>query len=198
MNEILGFAGQLNSFRGPHLARGQYLVHAFIIGLNRDTYLHLAISFQEIFGEICETEIYDMLASMTKETLQMNDTWMKQFGVKIVISEVKKISLSDIFQFESEPHVTKFLRSLSRVANRFAHLIADPIAYKMMLLLLLTMESPKLTKFSDLHKNYLQIFWRQLSQAYLEKSDCDDFIKELFFALHCFQLLTDSMLQLLS
>jgi hypothetical protein len=151
-----------------------------------------------MFGQLCETNIFDMLAAMTKETLNMSDSWMKQYGVKIVISEVKKISLSDIFQFESEPHVTKFLRSLSRVANRFAHLIADPITYKMMFLLLLTMESRKLTKFSDLHKNYLHLFWIQLNQAYVEKSDCDEFIKELFFAIHCFQLLTDSMLQLLS
>ena len=85
-----------------------------------------------------------------------------------------------------------------RVAKRFSHLIADPIAYKMMLLLLLTMENWKMSKLSALQKQYLQMLWRKLNHTLIENSSCNKFIKDIFHAIHFFQLLTDSMLLLLS
>jgi len=117
---------------------------------------------------------------------------------QIVIKEIKNIYLSHIFQFESDPHILKFLRNLTRVAKRFSHLIADPIAYKMMLLLLLTMENRKMSKLSALQKQYLQMLWRKLNHTFIEMSSCYAFVKDILHAIHFFQLLTDSMLQLLS
>ena len=128
----------------------------------------------------------------------MSDRWMKHFGVKIFIKEIKSISLSHIFHFESEPHILTFLQNLLRVAKKFSHLIANPIAYKMMFLLLLTTESQKMSKFPALQKTYLQMFWRKLNHTFVEKSNCNELVKEIFSAIHHFQLLTDSMLQLLS
>jgi hypothetical protein len=135
---------------------------------------------------------------MARKQLKMTESLMQHFQVKIIFKEIKSISLSQIFQFESEPHIAKFLQNLSSVARRFEKFIADPVVYKMMLLLLLTMEKQKMSKFSELHKCYLRMFWRQLNHKFIEKSNCNEFLKELFSAIHCFQLLTDSMLQLLS
>ena len=154
--------------------------------------------FQEIFGPVIEPELYDLLQLITKQQLKMSDRWMKHFGVKIFIKEIKSISLSHIFHFESEPHILTFLQNLLRVAKKFSHLIANPIAYKMMFLLLLTTESQKMSKFPALQKTYLQMFWRKLNHTFVEKSNCNELVKELFSAIHYFQLLTDSMLQLLS
>ena len=121
---------------------------------------------------------------MSHPATKMKKVWLEKSCSNILSSEVKKISLLDLTGFESDPKVCQSLTSIFLASNEFRTLLTNPLLFKSILLLMLTMTTGSFQISSGLtgfHWFYLTTFWRRLSRM-----KADEIVLNLFNAIHSF------------
>jgi hypothetical protein len=152
---------------------------------------------QDIFGEYQEMEIHQQCQKVMSHPAKMKRVWLEKSCINILCSEVKKVSLSDVAQFEPDPKIFNCLKVISETSDQFQSLLTDTTIFKMILLLLLTAplkNSSNQSELSKLHDVYLKTFLRRTDWICLgQKEFASIFVEHLIKAANHFQMISASM-----
>ena len=145
-------------------------------------------------------EIQDHCQKVMSHPAKMKRVWLEKSCINILSSEVKKVTLSDVAQFESDPKIFNSLKVVSEMTKRFQTLLADPTSFKMLLLLLLTFPTKHSaeSEFTRLHDIYLKTFLRRTNWIFGRKDLTNKIVKNLFEAARHFQIISESTKMLLT
>jgi len=141
-------------------------------------------------------EIHQHCQKVMSHPAKMKRVWLEKSCINILSSEVKKVSLSDVAQFEPDPKIFNCLKVISETSNQFQSLLTDTTTFKMILLLLLTvpLKNSNPSELSQLHDAYMKTFLRRTDWICLGQKELASIIVEhLIKAANHFQMISASM-----
>ena len=96
---------------------------------------------------------------------KMKRAWIEKSCKNILSTEVKKLSVDDLADLETDPHVSKFLKTISEIAKTNNKALNDSATFKKLLLLTLTSnqfeDETASNSFDNLHFVYIKMFSEQ-------------------------------------
>ena len=146
-----------------------------------------------MFGDHPEHEIRHRCQSLMGHPTKMKRFWMEKSCLNILSTEVKKLSMNDVTQFESDPQFCFSVKLLTVLAREFEDLISHPIAFKTMLLLLFTSPVQKLDTKSSFENVVLKTFSRRLDVSTSNSNHLSKIIQNMLNALDQFKMLSGSI-----
>ena len=146
-----------------------------------------------MFGDHPEHEIRHRCQSLMGHPTKMKRIWMEKSCLNILSREVKKLSMNNVTQFESDPQFCFSVKLLTVLAREFEDLISHPIAFKTMLLLLFTSPVQKLDTESSFKNVVLKTFSRRLDVSTSNGNHPSKIIQNMLNALDQFRMVSGSI-----